>query len=123
MCCPDRAFGVRAMKTIVSALVALSGLAGIAGSASALEVSFTIPAAPDQEESPVTKVQGSPYSNTPGWARKSLRMGGNFNYESQLEMRNLRERRMRMMQHRRQMMNGGSGFGGGGAMDGRGRGR
>jgi len=123
------------MKTNVSALVALSVLAGIAGSANALDartfwekhhekvvqpVSFTIPAAPDQEESAVTKVQRGPYSNTPGWARRSLRMGGSHNYESQLEVRNLRERRMRMMQHRRQMMNGG-GFGG--AMYGRGRGR
>jgi hypothetical protein len=82
--------------------------------------SFTIPAAP--EESAVTKVQRGPYSNTLAWARRSLRMGGNFNYESQLEMRNLRARRMRMMQHRRQMMNGG-GYGGGGGMYGRGRGR
>ena len=85
-------------------------------------VSFTIPAAPDQEVSAVTKVQRGPYSNTPAWARRSLRMGGNFNYESQLEMRNLRARRMRMMQHRRQMMNGGD-YGGGGGMYGRGRGR
>ena len=129
------------MKTILSVLVALSVLAGIAGSANALDartfweqekhhekvvqpVSFTIPATPDQEESAVTKVQRGPYSNTPAWARRSLRMGGNFNYESQLEMRNLRARRMRMMQHRRQMMNGGGyGYGGGGGMYGRGRGR
>jgi len=125
------------MKTNVSALVALSVLAGIAGSANALDartfwekhhekvvqpVSFTIPAAPDQEVSAVTKVQRGPYSNTPAWARRSLRMGGNFNYESQQEMRNLRARRMRMMQHRRQMMNGG-GYGYGGGMYGRGRGR
>jgi len=125
------------MKRIVSALVALPVLAGIGGSANALEArrfweqkkhheevvqpgSFTVPAAP--EESGVTRVQRGPYSNTPGWARKALRMGGSHTYESQLEMRNLRERRMRMMQHRRQMMNGG-GYGYGGGMYGRGRGR
>jgi ABC-type branched-subunit amino acid transport system permease subunit len=33
-------YGVRAMKTIVSALVALSVLAGIAGSANALDTKF-----------------------------------------------------------------------------------
>ena len=37
MCWPDRAYGVRAMKTIVSALVALSVLAGIVGSTNALD--------------------------------------------------------------------------------------
>jgi hypothetical protein len=81
--------------------------------------SFTIPAAP--EGSAVTKVQRGPYSNTQGWARRALRMGGH-SYESQLEVRNVRARRMRMMQHRRQMMYGG-GYGGGGGMYGRGRGR
>src|SRR5215813_2246868 len=88
MCCPDRAYGVRAMKTNASALVALSVLAGIAGSANALDartfcekhhekvvqpVSFTIPAAPDQEESAVTNAVPTPIrragrAGLSGWA-------------------------------------------------------